>query len=170
MKLNIQTACDTDNQAIDQLIQSVFKDASYSEQTEHLIVQTLRTADQLSLSLVAKINDEVVGHIAASPVAISDHSQNWYGLGPLSVHPDYQQHGIGSALVENLLQTLKRHRAAGCVVLGEPSYYRRFGFSVHKQLWLEGVPSDYFQAISFEDKSAEGEVKYHQAFYETYQK
>ena len=68
-------------------------------------------ANALAISLVAEVDGEVVGHIAFSPVTISDGSQNWYGLGPISVLPKCQRQGIGRALMQEGLSRLKARGA-----------------------------------------------------------
>jgi putative acetyltransferase len=67
----------------------------------------LRAAGALTISLVAEIDGQVVGHIAFSPVTVSDGATGWYGLGPVSVLPDYQKQGIEKALINEGLSSLK---------------------------------------------------------------
>jgi putative acetyltransferase len=68
----------------------------------------------------------VVGHIAFSPVTLSDGTRNWYGLGPVSVLPAYQRQGIGRALIWEGLSRLKEMNARGCCLVGHPDYYPMF--------------------------------------------
>ena len=117
----------------------------------------------LTFSLVAEANGQVIGHIAASPVTIDGEAGDWYGLAPLSVAPERHQ-GLGSQLVRRLLAELRMLPAGGCVVLGEPTYYSRFGFRVESGLALLGVPAEYFQAQSFSGRMARGIVAFHAAF------
>ena len=86
------------------------------------------------------------------------------GLGPVSVLPEMQGLGIGSRLIEAALVQLQTQSAQGCVVLGEPGYYARFGFQTMPTLYLAGVPAAYFQALSFNSGRPAGEVRYHPAF------
>ena len=95
---------------------------------------------------------------------INNQFSGWYGLAPVSVLPSNQNQGIGSKLVKAGLLQLKQLDAKGCVLLGEPSYYKRFGFSPHSGLVLEGVPPEYFQALPFRSGIPKGSVKYHAAF------
>jgi putative acetyltransferase len=132
--------------------------------TEHLIVEALRRADALTLALVAEDAGTIVGHVALSPVLIDRRLQGWHGLGPLAVHPDRQNVGIGGQLVRDGLARLAALGSKGCVVLGSPNYYRRFGFESHAELRLEGVPAQYFMAQSFGDRLPRGWVTYHHAF------
>lgn len=149
------------------ITEAAFLTEAHSSHTEQFIINALRKAGALSLSLVAVQEDEVVGHIAASPVSITGCEGNWYGLAPLSVRPDKQQQGIGSLLVRQLLQELKTRGADGCVVLGDPNYYGRFGFKAQQGLYYPGVPAEYMQALSFGGTLLSGEVTYHPAFHAT---
>jgi len=105
-----------------------------------------------------------VGHIAFSPVTISDGSSDWYGLGPVSVLPEYQRRGIGSALIEEGLSRLKGLGARGCCLVGHPEFYKRFGFQNVPGLVLEGVPEEEFFAPSFDRHVPQGIVEFHRAF------
>ena len=151
---------------IAEIVRDAFRDDPRSSHTEHFIVDALRKAKGLSVSLVAAINGQVVGHIAFSPVEICDGSQGWYGLGPIAVKLEFQGQGIGQALVRKGLAALRELGAQGCVVLGEPEYYERFGFQHCQDLVLEGVPQEYFLSLAFSEKLAFGHVKYHEAFQE----
>jgi len=108
----------------------------------------------------------VIGHVAVSPVSISDGTADWYGLGPISVLPDHQRQGVGSQLMRKAISALIEKSASGCVVLGEPAYYGRFGFQADPSLVLAGVPPEYFQALRFRSSTARGTVVYHRAFLE----
>ena len=164
MNIRIRNEQNTDIQAIFDLTQSAFSQVEYSSHTEQFIVNALRENNQLTLSLIAEINNQVVGHIAFSPVSISDGATDWYGLGPISVAPEYQQRGVGTALMKQVIQQLQQLDAAGCVLLGDPHYYAKFGFKPHENLTLANVPAEYFQVLVFKQPVPQGEVKYHAAF------
>ncbi|WP_323118214.1 GNAT family N-acetyltransferase [Burkholderia alba] len=153
-----------DIEAIARVTEAAFRAAPHSTHTESFIVAALRRAGQLAISLVAEDGDRLVGHVALSPVAISSGAAGWYGLGPISVTPDLQGSGIGSALLRAALAELPRIGGLGCVVLGEPGYYGRFGFAAHPGLLLPGVPAPYFQALSLGGPLPDGTVRYHAAF------
>ena len=112
-------------------------------------MHALRLAGALTLSLVAEKDSAVVGHVAVSPVAITDGTFGWYGLGPIAVAPEFQARGIGSALMRRALADLRALGARGCVLLGNPEYYGRFGFKADPSLVLPGVPPQYFQSLAF---------------------
>ncbi|MBO4966791.1 MAG: N-acetyltransferase [Pseudomonas sp.] len=164
MHMTISKDRPQDIEAISRLTEAAFRNEEYSSHTEHFIVNALRRTGQLSISLVAAEHDEILGHVAISPVSISSGVTGWYGLGPISVRPDRQGKGIGSALMWAALQQLRQQGAAGCVVLGDPAYYGRFGFKAHPGLELPDVPPEYFQALSFTGELPVGVVKYAAAF------
>jgi putative acetyltransferase len=152
-----------DEMAISGVISEAFAAAEHSDGTEARIVEQLRAAGSLTLSLVAQ-DDGVVGHVAFSPVEISDGSACWFGLGPVAVAPHRQGAGIGAALIEQGLEQLRSMGAAGCVVLGEPGYYGRFGFRHDPELMYPGPPPEYFQCLVLNGEPARGEVRYAPAF------
>ena len=106
----IRIECPQDRDAITRVTIAAFKHHPFSRQTEHFIVKALRSSSALTVSLVAEFEDQVVGHIAFSPIAISDGTSHWHGMGPVSVLPDHQRQGVGTALVN---EGLSRLRAAG---------------------------------------------------------
>lgn len=164
-ELIIRPECPNDVAAITRVNELAFKSEPHSEQTEHFIVLALRNAGALSVSLVAERSNQVIGHVAFSPVQFSDGSAGWYGLGPVAVLPELQHQGIGKALINRGLISLRSMSASGCVVLGDPNYYGRFGFKNHwPQCIFEGVPSEYFQLLTFGPLSTVGKVTYHEAF------
>lgn len=153
-----------DIKAIAAVIIAAFEPLEISSHTEQFIVEALRSAGALSLSLVAEVDGRVVGHIAFSPVTISDGTQNWYGLGPVSVLPIYQRQGIGKALIQEGLCRLKNRGAQGCCLVGHPEYYPKFGFKPVAGLMLEGVPPEVFFALSFNGSVPQGHVTFHEGF------
>lgn len=153
-----------DINTIEVLTKAAFASEIHSSHTEQFIVNALRRNEQLTVSMVSIEGDQITGHVAISPVTVSSGADGWYGLGPISVRPDCQGQGIGSALMKAALLELQRLGAAGCVVLGEPGYYGRFGFRAHPALELPGVPQEYFQALAFSGECPSGTVKYDVAF------
>ncbi len=162
--IKIRNETSDDIAAIDEVTVAAFRDLEISNQTEHFIIDALRAAEVLALSLVAEVDGRVVGHIAFSPVTLSDGTRDWYGLGPVSVSPQVQRRGIGQALVREGLSRLKRKQARGCCLVGHPEYYRRFGFESCPQLVLEGVPPEVFFAVSFDGILPRGTVAFHEGF------
>ena len=163
--IDIRPERPSDAASIDTITLAAFRNAPHSGHTEHAIVRALRAADALAVSLVAEGEAGIIGHVAASSVAISDGTAHWYGLGPISVLPSHQCTGIGSRLMSAALVALRARDAGGCVVLGDPAYYARFGFSACPDLRFPGVPPVFFQALCFRQPQASGIVTYHPAFY-----
>ena len=164
MSINIRKEQAKDVQSIHEVTVAAFLDAPHSDHTEQFIVNTLRESGALSISLVAEDDHNIVGHVALSPITISDRTGSWYGLGPISVLPDKQGKGIGSKLMNAAIHELKNIKAKGCVLLGDPHYYHRFGFKPGKGLVLPDVPAEYFQALVFQGSLPQGSVTYHESF------
>src|SRR5690606_32705572 len=154
-----------DAAAIRSVTTAAFRNMPHSQQTEAAIVDALRAAGAMTVSLVAVEGEDVLGHVAFSPVTIDGaDATGWYGVGPLSVHPDRQKQGIGSALMKAGLQKIEEIGAAGCVLLGDPDYYGRFGFKVGGGLVYPDAPAEYFQALAFSGTVPAGTVAFHEGF------
>ena len=162
MILRKETIADID--AITKVTIAAFKNLAVSNQTEQYIINALRDADALTLSLVAEIDGRIVGHIAFSPVIISDGTKDWYGLGPISVLPEYQKQGIGKSLVNEGLSLLKKLGCQGCTLVGDPNYYKQFGFKNFPELVHEGIPQEVFLALPFSENVPQGIVVFHKGF------
>jgi putative acetyltransferase len=160
----IRFETDADTDAIRDVTISAFKPLAISGHTEQFIVAALRAARALTVSLVAESDGRVVGHIAFSPLTLSDGTRDWYGLGPLSVLPEHQRQGIGKALIEAGLARLKILGARGVCLVGHPDYYIKFGFRNVPGLVLAGVPPEVFFALSFDGTMPQGSVAFHEAF------
>jgi putative acetyltransferase len=154
----------TDFSAISAVTVAAFTTLQISSHTEQFVIDALRTAGALTVSLVAELDGRLVGHIALSPVTMSDGTKDWYGLGPVSVHPDFQGRGIGKALVQEGLTRLRCLQASGCCLVGHPQYYRQFGFENATGLCHEGVPDDFFFVLAFAGSTPQGKVSFHEAF------
>lgn len=163
-EITIREEADGDLNAIAEVTVAAFRTLAISNHTEQFIIEALRAANALKISLVAEVDGRVVGHIAFSPVTISDGSASWYGLGPVSVLPDYQRQGIGSALILEGLSRLKGFGARGCCLVGHPDYYQRFGFQNIRGLVHAGVPAEVFLALLFDGRIPEGIVEFHEGF------
>jgi len=150
--------------AITEVTIAAYRTLAISQHTEQFIIEALRAAKALAVSLVAETDGQVIGHIAFSPVTLSDSTPNWYGLGPVSVLPEYQRKGIGKRLIEEGLSRLKHLNAQGCCLVGHPEYCRKFGFKNVSGLGYEGVPPEVFFALSFDGRIPHGTVAFHEAF------
>ena len=153
-----------DADAIRDVTDQAFRGAAHTCGREHLLVGALRDAGALSLSLVAVSNSRIVGHAALSPVEIPNAAGRWYGLGPISVLPEWQKRGVGSALMRAALAWMKGQGAAGCVLVGDPAYYSRFGFVADPSFRVDGIPPEVTLSIRLHPNTDQGAVQFHPAF------
>ena len=163
-KIIIRDETDADVGKITEVTIAAFKTLEISNQTEQFIIEALRAAKALMVSLVAEEDGCVSGHVAFSPVTISDGTQNWYGLGPVSVLPENQRKGIGKLLIREGLSRLKSLNAQGCCLVGHPDYYRKFGFRNIPGFAYEGVPEEVFLSLCFDAHIPQGTVRFHEGF------
>jgi putative acetyltransferase len=162
--VHIRPETPADAAAIRAIHLAAFADHPFSQQTEHLIVDALRADGALTLSLVAEIEGDVVGHIAFSPATVGTVTTGWDGAGPVGVLPSRQRQGIGSALVEAGLAELRARGAAGCVLVGDPAFYGRFGFRHDPRITMHDVPPEVVLCLPLAGEVPAGEVVHHPAF------
>lgn len=153
-----------DADAIRAVVAAAYRLESDARRSEAAVVDALREADALAVSLVALEEGAIVGHVAFSRVAVGGRYEGWYGLGPIAVRPDRQGRGIGKALVREGLGRLKAADARGVVVAGDPDLFRTFGFRPIPELRLAGVPPEFFLALPLGGTVPEGDVAFHAAF------
>ncbi len=147
---------------------------AFGRPNEANLVDALRRAGTLTVSLVAEQGKRVVGHIAFSPVTIVSDTATIeaIGLGPMAVLPDDQRQGIGSQLVQAGLATCSETRYGVVVVLGHPHYYPKFGFTPSKPhgiAWEHEVPEEVFMVKELQRGAlarTRGVVQYGPAFNE----
>ena len=162
--IKIRPEVPDDISAIYSLTEVAFREMKFSDGDEQDLVNRLRDDGDLAISLVAEEDGVILGHIAFSPVTISDGTSDWYGLGPVSVEPARQGEGIGSMLVKSGLVALRARNARGCVLLGDPAYYDRFGFRHDPRIKYPGPPPEYFQYLLIGGVMPSGQVRYSSAF------
>jgi putative acetyltransferase len=138
-------------------------DLVFSSPVEGTIVDAIRKRSSEVLSMVAVVDDKIVGHVFFSPVEIDGlNSHQAFGLGPMAVLSEYQRQGIGSGLVTQGIKQLQELGCAAVVVLGLPEYYPKFGFSPAGKYGLkcewDGIPDDTFM-LRFLKKEYEGVVR-----------
>jgi len=163
-KIIIRNEKGADVDAITEVTVAAFKTMEISNHTEQFIIEALRANNALTVSLIAEVDGHVVGHVAFSPVTISDGTQNWYGLGPVSILPEHQRKGIGKSLILEGISRLKGLNAKGCCLVGHPDYYRKLGFKNVSGLLHDGVPQEVFLAMAFDGKIPQGTVNFHDGF------
>ncbi len=160
----IRKELSSDIEAIGDVTIAAFTTLPISNHTEQFIINALRAAGALTISLVAEMDGRIVGHIAFSPVTLSDGTPHWYGLGPVSVLPEYHGQGIGKALIREGLSQLKGLGAHGCCLVGNPDFYNRFGFRNYPELIHEGIPQEFFLLLPFTENVPKGIVTFHEGF------
>ncbi|HEY6817277.1 MAG TPA: N-acetyltransferase [Croceibacterium sp.] len=154
-----------EHKRIARVITRAFKGHPHSDGREAEIFLRLFNDLETQASFVAVTRlRRIVGHVVFSEIRIGGEYCNWCGLGPLSVLPRMQGRGIGSALVEEGLAYLRSDGWNGCVVLGNPAFYGRFGFRHDPRLVYPGPPPEYFQRIVFKGAEPVGEVSYAPVF------
>lgn len=142
----------------------------FETDAEANLVNTLRDEGTPFISLVAEVDDEVVGHIMFTPTTVNNDKAKLMGLAPMAVLPEHQNTGIGTELVLTGLDECKRDGVEAVVVLGHPDYYPRFGFLPSMIFNIKSeydVPDDVFMALELKENALQnvsGVVKYLPAF------
>lgn len=169
ISMNIRAARPTDFDAIDKLIESAFATAEHSDGNEHNLVKALRKDEAYipELSLVAEIENQVVGHIMFTRAAVGN--RTLLALAPLSVLPNYQRQGIGQALIKEGHRIAKALGYDFSVVLGSEHYYPKMGYMAADTFGIKApfdVPRENFMAYQLnpEAQPIEGTLVYAQAF------
>jgi putative acetyltransferase len=137
----------------------------FADGDEHELVAALRDRAALAVSLSADLDGRIIGHIAISHAVAADGSPGWYALGPVSVLPEYQGRGIGSALINQALRQIEELGASGCILTGDPNYYVRFGFELAPALAPADEPAQYFMVKVMGAVEPQGPFRFHDAFY-----
>jgi len=153
-----------DHDALTALITAAFEGKPYADGDEAELLGALRRAGALSLSLVAEREGVVVGQIAFSPARPTSGAEGWYALGPVAVLPAHQGLGIGARLVRQGLDVLVSRGASGCILVGDPAYYSRFGFEVRLENAPAGQPAEYFMLKILRGPAPQGPIAFHPAF------
>ena len=150
-----------DHAAVGHVITAAFTGMPYADGDEAELVEKLRRANALSVSLVAELEGEVVGQVAFSPAS----APGWYALGPVAVLPEHQRIGIGSKLIRAGLQRITELGASGCILVGDPGYYTRFGFERAPAHAPAREPAEFFQLKLLGQEPPSGPISFHDAFY-----
>jgi putative acetyltransferase len=169
MDCTIRPEAQTDQATVHEINKRAFETESEAD-----LVDGLRNEADPLISLVAEVEDQVVGHILFSPVAIGDTAAGpaALGLAPLAVHPDFQDRGIGAALVQGGLEVCVASGVEIVVTLGHPDYYARFGFGPAVEEGISYISREvdpFFmvkELVPGKLENYQGEVKYHRLFEE----
>lgn len=164
MDVAIRDEAPDDVPAIYDLTRRAFAPMPYANGDEQDVIDRLRDAGALSLSLVAEAGGGIVGQVTFSPAIAPDGGSAWFTLGPVSVEPACQKQEIGARLIRAGLDRLRGDGAAGCILLGNPAYYSRFGFRVAAQHAPGEDHSEFFQLLPLAGPVPEGRFAYHAAF------
>ena len=147
--------------------------AAFESAEEADIVDKLRDNCPDFLSFVAERDGKIVGHILFTPVQAQSESEvvTGMGLAPMAVLPEYQNRGVGSALVREGIRKVRKQKYPFIIVLGHPEYYPRFGFEPGSNFGLEceydDVPDEAFMMLPLDGNivdSLSGIVKYRPEF------
>lgn len=164
MQILIRPESDRDHAAIHDLTKRAFAPMPYADGDEQELIDKLRAAGALAISLVAERDGAVVGHIAFSHAFAADGSSGWFALGPVSVEPGLQRQGVGKKLISTGIQMLRARDAAGCVLVGNPRYYSRFGFKPFPNLAPGGQPAEFFMILPLRVTVPDVVVGFHPLF------
>ena len=163
--VTIRTELPEDHDAIHALTRDAFAPMSFSDGSEPDMIDQMREAGDLTLSLVAE-DDGIIGHVAFSPARIGGTEGFWYGLGPISVRADRQRQGIGTRLAQTGLEMLRKMGATGCVLTGNPDVYRPMGFSNEHALTYSGLNPKFILYDTFDGTRPAGEINFAEALEE----
>lgn len=166
MTITFRLETESDYTQITEVIDQAFDGRPYADGDESEVVLRLRDQGGLALGLIAEKEGEFVAHAAFSPVIRSDGGGNWYALGPIAVYPKIQSEGIGGKLIEEGLKRIREIGGQGCMLTGNPDYYRRFGFDFSPDNCPEQEPAEYFMVKCLsDDPLPTGPMSFHPAFY-----
>lgn len=164
MNAVIRSEAPADAAGIRDVTERAFLGQEHTCGREAEIVDGLRSAGCLAISLVAESDGQVIGHCAVSPVTVGSGEDCWFGIGPVSVDPRFQRRGHGAMLVRGALAKLEEIGARGCVLVGHPEYYVRFGFRADGSATVAGVPQEVTFCLKLRDCRDPGAVIFHAAF------
>lgn len=174
--INIRVEQELDYKIVEDVIENAFLNAELTDNQEHNLVNRLRKSSEFipELSLVAEIDNKIVGHILFTKINIESNKESFesLALAPLSVLLDYQNKGVGKALMNYGLEVAKNLGYESVVVLGHENYYPKFGFKKASEFDIKPpfeVPDEAFMALELNEnglKNVSGVVKYSNAFFE----
>lgn len=154
-----------DEGSIGEVIAAAFADASHTDGDEAALVERLRAAGDLALSLVAEDEEGIIGHIAFSPLTVGGSSEGWMQLAPLSVVKQWRGEGVARSLIVRGIAELRERGAGGIGVLGEPALYEKFGFGEAPGMILPADQQPFYRALVLHGERPRGEVRYAEGFY-----
>ena len=155
--MKIRSETKKDYEAVNQVVKQAFATAPHRDGNEQELVASLRTSSAFipGLSLVAEFDGKIVGHILLTEASVGKHTV--LALAPLSVLPDFQGRGIGTALIQEGHRTAQKLGYSHCLVLGSPAYYARTGYRAAAQFGIQapaGIPAANLMAIALQETAA----------------
>lgn len=165
MTLRIRPEEPGDEAAIHDITERAFAPMPFSDGDEKDLIDRFREAGALEISLVAEQDNRLVGQVTFTRASAADGSPGWYALGPAAVDPELQARRIGERLIEAGIARLREREAAGCILVGNPDYYRRFGFRSYPKLCPERQPAAFFQILPLAVREPNAVVEFHPLFY-----
>jgi len=175
MKLKIRQEEARDYKKVAEIIENAFKTEHFSDHQEQFLVERLRNSKDFlpELSMVAEIDDEVVGQILLSKIKITNSAASFdsLALAPVSVAPDYQLQGIGGELIRSAHKKAKELGFSSILLLGHDTYYPRFGYELISKYNINlpfDIPEKYCMILSLKEGGLEGVhgmVEYPEEFY-----
>jgi putative acetyltransferase len=164
MTISIRLEQPTDVAAIRDVTQRAFAPMPFADGDEHELIGQLRDAGALTISLVALDEGSLIGQVTFTPALAADGSDGWFTLGPVAVEPGFQRKSVGRQLIEVGLKMLREQSAAGCVLVGNPNYYSRFGFRLAPHLAPEGEHAEFFQILPLRVAEPKSVINFHPLF------
>lgn len=174
--IDIRVEQELDHKIVEDVIENAFLNAEFTDHKEHNLVNKLRKSSEFipELSLVAETDNKIVAHILFTKINIESNEEYFesLALAPLSVLPDYQNKGIGRALINYGFEVAKNLGYESVVVLGHENYYPKFGFKKASEFNIKApfeVPDEVFMALELKEnglKNVSGIVRYSNAFFE----
>ncbi|MEM8919215.1 MAG: N-acetyltransferase [Pseudomonadota bacterium] len=155
----------SDEAMIYEITTRAFAPMPFSDGNEQDLIDRFRKSGALEISLVAELEDAIVGQVTFTRAFAADGSPGWYALGPVAVEPELQGQRIGEELIEAGLAELRKRAAAGCILVGNPDYYRRFGFRGFPELRPERQPAEFYQILPLDVAEPDVVIEFHPLFY-----
>jgi len=142
------------------LTKAAFAPMPFADENDHLLPENLRKDGDLTLSLITLDADQIIGHVAFSPIKVDDRFDNWYGLGPISVAPERQKQGIGTQLVQAGRVALEPKGAKGFILIGNPAVYGPMGFVSDGAITYRDLAATLVQYLPFTPETPSGTVTF----------
>ena len=165
MAVTIRAEAKSDRRSIWALTKDAFAGKPYADGDEQDLIDALRGAGVLSVSLVAVEGGKLIGQITFSPATISSGVGSWYALGPVSVAPGRQGEGVGGQLIEAGISEIRALGAWGCILVGDPEYYSRHGFGLAPANCPDRESREHFMIRTLRGRNPEGRFSFHPSFY-----